>query len=86
MPGSARVFLKVFTVTDTSASESDSTVEKPAPVQAKPPFAHFLEAPPTLAFLADKKKARAKSDLYEMVERRRIELPTSALRTQRSPS
>ena len=56
MPGSARVFLKVFTVTDTSASESDSTVEKPAPVQAKPPFAHFLEAPPTLALRRKRKR------------------------------
>ncbi len=41
-----------------------------------PPFADFLEAPPTLAFRADKKKARAKSDLYEMVEVIRIELTT----------
>jgi hypothetical protein len=36
--------------------------------------------------LAEKKKARAKSDLYEMVETRRIELPTFALRTRHSPS
>ncbi len=32
------------------------------------------------------KKARDKSGLYEMVDRMRIELTTSALRTRRSPS
>lgn len=32
------------------------------------------------------KKARTLSEPFNLVERRRIELPTSALRTQRSPS
>ncbi len=61
------------------------SVEKRGP-GLKPPFAQIGEPVPALALSADVKKARAMSGLLELVDRRRIELPTSALRTQRSPS
>ncbi len=69
----------------TESAESRKTAKNRVFVSL-PPFAQIREPAPALAFRADVKKARATSGLKLVVERMRIELTTSALRTRRSPS